>query len=85
MNKSTKYAGILAGLSGLAMALPVGAQTYSYTSQIATTTQIARDLTSDALLTFVVVAGLVLAVGLLSIGVAFVWKQIQKRALGRKL
>jgi diacylglycerol kinase len=58
---------------------------YSYTSQISTTTQFAQDLGSDAVLTFTIVAGIVLAIGMLSIGVAFAWRQVQKRALGKKL
>jgi len=57
---------------------------YEYVSQIGTTTQIAQDVGNDAVLTLVVVAGIVLAIALLSVGIAFVWRKVTKYALGRK-
>jgi len=57
---------------------------YSYTSQISTTTQVVQDITSDGLLTLIVVVGLVLAVAMLSVGVAFGWRKLTRYALGRK-
>jgi len=57
---------------------------YTYTSQISTTTQVARDIGGDVLLTLIVVVGIVLGIATLSVGVAFAWRKLQRYAIGRK-
>lgn len=57
---------------------------YTYVSQISTTSQVARDVGNDVLLTLIVVVGIVLGIAALSVGVAFAWRKLQKYAIGRK-
>jgi len=57
---------------------------YSYTSQIATTTQVAKDITGDAALTLAIVVGLVLALAIMLAGVGFGWRKLTRYVIGRK-
>lgn len=57
---------------------------YEYSSQIATTTQVAQDIGGDVLTTVAVVIGIVLGTAVFMVGVAFAWRKLQKYVTGRK-
>lgn len=75
--------GILApALSLLAAPFAAMAQTYEYHSQIATTTQVVKDVGGDILLTVVVVIGIVAGIFVLIVGVKWGFKKLRKAMNG---
>lgn len=54
------------------------AATYTYTSQIGTTTRVITDVAGDVLLTVIVVIGIVAGLWVLIVGVKWAFKKIRK-------
>jgi len=74
---------ILAGIAAV-LALPAAAmaQTYTYTSQVASTSRIATDVSSDIVVTIMVVLGFVAGIWVLVVGVTYAFRKIKKAMRG---
>lgn len=57
---------------------------YTYTSQLATTTQLANDVGGDVVLTVVIVIGIIAGIFALMLGAGFLFRKIQRYVTGKK-
>jgi len=73
---------VAAGAAIMALPAAAMAQTYQYTSRVASTSEIASDVAGDIVLTILVVLGFVAGIWVLIVGVTYAFRKIKKAMRG---